>query len=42
MPKNDDLLPSYQSDEQLQAIPVNVPLPADTTERMYLVVRSLK
>jgi hypothetical protein len=43
MPKNDDLLPQYQAEDQPQALS-NDPaqLPAEITERMYLVVRSLK
>lgn len=44
MPKNDDLQPQYQSDDQPQngGAVDNSLLPSEITERMFLVVRSLK
>ena len=43
MLKNDDLLPQYQNDDQPPNQSDNAnQLPGEVTERMYLVVRSLK
>ena len=42
MPKNDDLLPQYQAEDQQQQPPNENQLPSEVTERMYLVVRSVK
>lgn len=44
MPKNDDLIPQYQSDDQPPANQNqdNQQIPSEFTERMFLVVRSLK